>query len=688
MSSDQYQSVPLGLPPRLNGGSLINPNQNIMTNYPQQQQQSQQQPQQQQLQSLSASQQQSQSQQPQQQQQPSVLIISNLPSNLTHREATLIFSLVIDDIINIEIKDGKIFGYFKNLNTCLTTGKLLDGKFIFGNEFSPIKIDYDSNIQTTTSFNNLRISTSNISPPSINNNLVNLHNPSHSAQGSNDPLQTPNSAFPPSSTPTGGSFPNSATNFDNFQKRQSIGNQRSRFLFSDPFSGSNPQPNQQNPPSSAASSSNQSTAPPSGQPNGNPGVIDLSDLTGKSLLFMDSHNDYANLVRDPWNNSNNPSQPASATTNQPPINLNSAPQTPGINANSPLDWSTVAAGGATTSNSAGSNNGNGSNSGPSNGDRRRTSSAFFNNASSILSPPISATQSGSHPPPFSQSNGVLNNQLPPLSIPPSHGLSSQPPSSTGLATPSAGKPSGTPQSQQPSQQPSTQSSSQPSAAQVLAAGPTAAQTLAQGTTSNGSLDSASQTSQSATSSQPSVSRQASSKDVPDLSLLARVPPPANPADQNPPCNTLYVGNLPPDATEAELRSLFSPQKGFRRLSFRTKNQSLANAPGSSSAQNSNHNHGPMCFVEFEDVAHATRALAELYGRALPRPNGSNGKGGIRLSFSKNPLGVRGPGNPRRTSTNQISTTSSSSQGSANSSQNLNGSTNGLGNYGYSNYHLK
>ncbi|WEJ92726.1 cell cycle RNA binding protein whi3 [Yamadazyma tenuis] len=132
------------------------------------------------------------------------------------------------------------------------------------------------------------------------------------------------------------------------------------------------------------------------------------------------------------------------------------------------------------------------------------------------------------------------------------------------------------------------------------------------------------------------------KDVPDLSLLARVPPPANPADQNPPCNTLYVGNLPPDATEQELRALFSPQKGFRRLSFRTK----ANASGSGS-----NNHGPMCFVEFEDVAHATRALAELYGRILPRPSSSNGKGGIRLSFSKNPLGVRG--SQRRSSSNQV-----------------------------------
>ncbi|CAI4057047.1 hypothetical protein SKDZ_04G0210 [Saccharomyces kudriavzevii ZP591] len=120
----------------------------------------------------------------------------------------------------------------------------------------------------------------------------------------------------------------------------------------------------------------------------------------------------------------------------------------------------------------------------------------------------------------------------------------------------------------------------------------------------------------------------------DLSLLAKVPPPANPADQNPPCNTLYVGNLPPDATEQELRQLFSNQPGFRRLSFRNKMNSHGHGNG--------HGHGPICFVEFEDVSFATRALAELYGSQLPHPRSSlNNKGGIRLSFSKNPLGVRG-----------------------------------------------
>lgn len=95
-------------------------------------------------------------------------------------------------------------------------------------------------------------------------------------------------------------------------------------------------------------------------------------------------------------------------------------------------------------------------------------------------------------------------------------------------------------------------------------------------------------------------------------------PPVNPADQNPPCNTLYVGNLPIDTSEDELKAMFSKQRGYKRLCFRTK----AN--------------GPMCFVEFEDVSFATKALNELYGHPLH----NSVKGGIRLSFSKNPLGVR------------------------------------------------
>ncbi|KAL9633354.1 MAG: hypothetical protein Q9164_004747 [Protoblastenia rupestris] len=69
----------------------------------------------------------------------------------------------------------------------------------------------------------------------------------------------------------------------------------------------------------------------------------------------------------------------------------------------------------------------------------------------------------------------------------------------------------------------------------------------------------------------------------------------------------------------ELKAMFSKQRGYKRLCFRTK-------------QN-----GPMCFVEFEDISFATKALNDLYGYPL---HNSAHRGGIRLSFSKNPLGVR------------------------------------------------
>ena len=94
-------------------------------------------------------------------------------------------------------------------------------------------------------------------------------------------------------------------------------------------------------------------------------------------------------------------------------------------------------------------------------------------------------------------------------------------------------------------------------------------------------------------------------------------------DANPPGNTLFVGNLPgsitsaPASTQLEeaLRRLFSQKKGFRQMSFRVKSS------------------GPMCFVEFDDVGCAGRALGEANGDTLD----GTVKGGLRLSFSKNPL---------------------------------------------------
>lgn len=89
-------------------------------------------------------------------------------------------------------------------------------------------------------------------------------------------------------------------------------------------------------------------------------------------------------------------------------------------------------------------------------------------------------------------------------------------------------------------------------------------------------------------------------------------------DQNLPCNTLQLGNLPVDASEGEIKSLFSQQRGFKRLCVRMKQS------------------GSVCFVEFEDAKFATEALNHLHGHLLR----NSIKGGIRLSFSKNPLGIR------------------------------------------------
>ncbi|KAI0677651.1 hypothetical protein C8Q78DRAFT_961651 [Trametes maxima] len=102
------------------------------------------------------------------------------------------------------------------------------------------------------------------------------------------------------------------------------------------------------------------------------------------------------------------------------------------------------------------------------------------------------------------------------------------------------------------------------------------------------------------------------------------------SDHNPPINTLYVGNLPMPTSpggytlaflEDRLRELFSKQPGYRKLCFRQKSN------------------GPMCFVEFDSVEYATNALNQLYGDTL---DGLIRNGGIRLSYSKNPLGVRTP----------------------------------------------
>src|ERR1700722_3221513 len=90
---------------------------------------------------------------------------------------------------------------------------------------------------------------------------------------------------------------------------------------------------------------------------------------------------------------------------------------------------------------------------------------------------------------------------------------------------------------------------------------------------------------------------------------------ADQAEQSLPCNTLLVGNLPLDADEDELWSLFKKQTGFKKLCFPTKQNDCS------------------CFVEFENTRFAANALGKLHGHRLR----NNVYGGIRLSYTKSTL---------------------------------------------------
>lgn len=85
-----------------------------------------------------------------------------------------------------------------------------------------------------------------------------------------------------------------------------------------------------------------------------------------------------------------------------------------------------------------------------------------------------------------------------------------------------------------------------------------------------------------------------------------------------------------ETSKEELEGVFSTQPGYQRMSLTAR----AN--------------GPSCLVEFDDVTSAAKALRNLYGWPL-----KNSKmGGIRLSFSREPIGIQpsqvpAPRTPRR-----------------------------------------
>ncbi|MCO5554400.1 hypothetical protein L7F22_007930 [Adiantum nelumboides] len=85
---------------------------------------------------------------------------------------------------------------------------------------------------------------------------------------------------------------------------------------------------------------------------------------------------------------------------------------------------------------------------------------------------------------------------------------------------------------------------------------------------------------------------------------------------NPPCNTLFVGNLGESTSEAELRGIFSGQPGFRQMKVLRQGRST------------------VCFIEFADVNSAIAVHNNLQGAIVT----SSDRGGMRLQYSKNPFG--------------------------------------------------
>ncbi|XP_008782084.1 cell wall integrity protein scw1 [Phoenix dactylifera] len=113
--------------------------------------------------------------------------------------------------------------------------------------------------------------------------------------------------------------------------------------------------------------------------------------------------------------------------------------------------------------------------------------------------------------------------------------------------------------------------------------------------------------------------------VPQVSMPTPAPVPApsgyapvqNTKD-NPPCNTLFIGNLGENVNEEELRGIFSVQPGYKQMKILRQERNT------------------VCFIEFDDVNGATTVHQNLQGAVLP----SSGRGGMRIQFSKNPFGRR------------------------------------------------
>ncbi|KAH7564916.1 hypothetical protein JRO89_XS09G0069500 [Xanthoceras sorbifolium] len=79
---------------------------------------------------------------------------------------------------------------------------------------------------------------------------------------------------------------------------------------------------------------------------------------------------------------------------------------------------------------------------------------------------------------------------------------------------------------------------------------------------------------------------------------------------NPPCNTLFIGNLGENINEEELRGLFSAQPGFKQMKILRQERHT------------------VCFIEFEDMNSATNVHHNFQGAVIP----SSGSVGMRIQY--------------------------------------------------------
>nr|GMD38661.1 RNA-binding protein with multiple splicing 2-like [Ipomoea batatas] len=84
---------------------------------------------------------------------------------------------------------------------------------------------------------------------------------------------------------------------------------------------------------------------------------------------------------------------------------------------------------------------------------------------------------------------------------------------------------------------------------------------------------------------------------------------------NPPCNTLFIGNLGENINEEELRGLFTAQPGYKQMKVLRQERHT------------------VCFIEFEDMQSATNVHHTLQGAVIP----SSGAVGMRIQY---PFSIR------------------------------------------------